>query len=99
MLYFVGLGLGSVEDITVKGLRIVKNAKRVYLEAYTSILTVGKAELVCALVCLGLSSAIPHQVQIYFHKFDDKTTALWRAFVTFLKLEFAARPYIISFIT
>ena len=46
MLYFIGLGLGDVEDITVKGLRIVKSAKRVYLEAYTSILTVGKKELV-----------------------------------------------------
>lgn len=45
MLYFIGLGLGDVEDITVKGLRIVKSAKRVYLEAYTSILTVGKKEL------------------------------------------------------
>eukprot|EP00794_Sanderia_malayensis_P008039 gene8039-8901_t len=45
MLYFVGLGLGSVDDITVKGLRIVKSAKRVYLEAYTSILTVGKDDL------------------------------------------------------
>ncbi|XP_071799508.1 diphthine methyl ester synthase-like [Asterias amurensis] len=42
MLYFVGLGLGDAKDITVKGLEVVRGAKRVYLEAYTSILTVGK---------------------------------------------------------
>ena len=46
MFYLIGLGLGDAEDITVKGLKIVKNAKRVYLEAYTSILTVGKEALV-----------------------------------------------------
>ena len=46
MLYLVGLGLGDAKDITVRGLEIVKRAARVYLEAYTSILTVGKDELV-----------------------------------------------------
>lgn len=46
MLYLVGLGLGDAKDITVKGLEAVKRAKRVYLEAYTSILTVGKDALV-----------------------------------------------------
>ncbi|ELU18276.1 hypothetical protein CAPTEDRAFT_166705 [Capitella teleta] len=45
MLYFIGLGLGDAEDITLKGLKIVKNASRVYLEAYTSILGVGKDAL------------------------------------------------------
>ncbi|XP_023235534.1 diphthine methyl ester synthase-like [Centruroides sculpturatus] len=45
MLFLVGLGLGNAEDITIKGLEIVKKADRVYLEAYTSILTVGKEEL------------------------------------------------------
>jgi diphthine synthase len=45
MLFFCGLGLGDAEDITVKGLKIVKEAKIVYLESYTSILTVGKEEL------------------------------------------------------
>lgn len=39
MLYFVGLGLGDAKDITVKGLEIVRKCSRVYLEAYTSILT------------------------------------------------------------
>lgn len=38
MLYLVGLGLSDARDITVRGLEIVKQCKRVYLEAYTSIL-------------------------------------------------------------
>ncbi|KAL1460602.1 hypothetical protein WDU94_012574 [Cyamophila willieti] len=38
MFYIIGLGLGDVKDITVKGLEIVKKCSRVYLEAYTSIL-------------------------------------------------------------
>ncbi|KAJ4448300.1 diphthine synthase [Periplaneta americana] len=42
MFYIIGLGLGDAKDITVKGLEIVRKAERVYLEAYTSILTVGK---------------------------------------------------------
>ena len=46
MLYLVGLGLADETDITVKGLEIVKRAERVYLEAYTSILLVGKEKLV-----------------------------------------------------
>lgn len=50
MFYLIGLGLGDVDDITVKGLRIVKAAKRVYLEAYTSILTVDKQQLVRDLI-------------------------------------------------
>ncbi|XP_014899248.1 diphthine methyl ester synthase [Poecilia latipinna] len=45
MLYLIGLGLGDATDITVKGLRAVKSCSRVYLEAYTSILTVGKEAL------------------------------------------------------
>ena len=46
MLYLVGLGLGDAKDITVRGLEIVKKAEKVYLESYTSILTVGKEALV-----------------------------------------------------
>jgi diphthamide biosynthesis methyltransferase len=47
MLYLIGLGLSDETDITVKGLEIVRKASRVYLEAYTSILLVDKAILVC----------------------------------------------------
>ena len=46
MLYLIGLGLGDAKDITVKGLEIVKQADRVYLEAYTSLLTIDKEQLV-----------------------------------------------------
>jgi diphthine methyl ester synthase len=46
MLYLVGLGLTDETDITVKGLQIVKQADRVYLEAYTSVLLVGREKLV-----------------------------------------------------
>ncbi|KAI8635945.1 diphthine synthase [Parasitella parasitica] len=45
MLYVVGLGLGDEKDITVAGLEAVKSSERIYLEAYTSILTVGKEKL------------------------------------------------------
>lgn len=46
MFYLIGLGLGDPKDITVKGLEIIKKCQRVYLEAYTSILTCGQAALV-----------------------------------------------------
>ncbi|XP_019479365.1 PREDICTED: diphthine methyl ester synthase [Hipposideros armiger] len=45
MLYLIGLGLGDAKDITVKGLEAVRRCSRVYLEAYTSVLTVGKEVL------------------------------------------------------
>eukprot|EP00127_Corallochytrium_limacisporum_P004930 Clim_evm4s195 gene=Clim_evmTU4s195 len=41
VLYFIGLGLGNEQDITVRGLEIVKSADKVFLEAYTSILARG----------------------------------------------------------
>lgn len=46
MLYLIGLGLSDETDITIKGLKIVQKASRVYLEAYTSILLVDKDVLV-----------------------------------------------------
>uniref|UniRef100_A0AAG5CS60 diphthine methyl ester synthase n=1 Tax=Anopheles atroparvus TaxID=41427 RepID=A0AAG5CS60_ANOAO len=45
MFYIIGLGLGDPEDITVKGLSIIKQCERVYLESYTSILCCGKEKL------------------------------------------------------
>uniref|UniRef100_A0A8R1TKY9 GPI alpha-1,4-mannosyltransferase I, catalytic subunit n=2 Tax=Onchocerca TaxID=6281 RepID=A0A8R1TKY9_ONCVO len=41
MLYLIGLGLGNVDDITVKGMAIVQKCSRVYLETYTSIMSFG----------------------------------------------------------
>lgn len=46
MFYVIGLGLGDAKDVTVKGLEIIRKCDRVYLEAYTSILTVGQEILV-----------------------------------------------------
>lgn len=45
MLYLIGLGLSDPEDISVKGLNIVKNVAEVYLEHYTSILGCDITEL------------------------------------------------------
>jgi diphthine synthase len=45
VFYIIGLGLGSEKDISVRGLEAVKGCSRVYLEAYTSILTVGAEAL------------------------------------------------------
>lgn len=41
MFYVIGLGLGDAKDVTVKGLEIIKKCDRVYLESYTSMLSVG----------------------------------------------------------
>ncbi|XP_053673241.1 diphthine methyl ester synthase [Anopheles nili] len=45
MFYIIGLGLGDPEDITVKGLNVIKQCDRVYLESYTSILCCGQEKL------------------------------------------------------
>ncbi|XP_014486845.1 PREDICTED: diphthine methyl ester synthase [Dinoponera quadriceps] len=45
MFYLIGLGLGDAKDVTVKGLEIIKRCDRVYLESYTSILTVQRETL------------------------------------------------------
>lgn len=50
MFYVIGLGLGDAKDVTVKGLEIIKRCDRVYLEAYTSVLSVGKEKLVSILI-------------------------------------------------
>ncbi|KDP32139.1 hypothetical protein JCGZ_12600 [Jatropha curcas] len=41
MLYIVGLGLGDEKDITIRGLEAVKKCEKVYMEAYTSLLSFG----------------------------------------------------------
>lgn len=45
VLHFVSLGLGDAKDITVRGLEIVKNCERIYLECYTAILSIQAQEL------------------------------------------------------
>ncbi|KAF9618459.1 hypothetical protein IFM89_001182 [Coptis chinensis] len=41
MLYVIGLGLGDERDITLRGLEAVKKCDKVYMEAYTSLLSFG----------------------------------------------------------
>lgn len=45
MFYIIGLGLSDEKDITLRGLEAVRSSTRLYLEAYTSILTVQKERL------------------------------------------------------
>lgn len=45
MITFVGLGLWSVEDISVRGLRAVKDADEVYVEFYTSKISTSVEEM------------------------------------------------------
>ena len=37
-LFFIGLGLGTAKDLTLKGIELMQRAEKVYLESYTSIL-------------------------------------------------------------
>ncbi|KAL5056885.1 hypothetical protein RYX36_028489 [Vicia faba] len=41
MLYIIGLGLGDEKDITLKGLEAIQKCDKVYMEAYTSLLSFG----------------------------------------------------------
>ncbi|CAN1819022.1 Probable diphthine methyl ester synthase [Linum perenne] len=41
MLYIIGLGLGDEKDITLRGLEAVKKCDKVFVEAYTSLLSFG----------------------------------------------------------
>ncbi|KAI0567407.1 Diphthine synthase [Gracilaria domingensis] len=44
-LHIIGLGLGDEKDITLRGLELIKSASQVFLEAYTSILSVSAQQL------------------------------------------------------
>ena len=39
-LYFIGLGLSDEKDVSVKGLEIIKQSERIFLESYTSLLNI-----------------------------------------------------------
>jgi len=45
VLYVIGLGLGDEKDVTVRGLEAIKSSSLVYLESYTSILSIDKEKL------------------------------------------------------
>jgi diphthine synthase len=44
-LYIIGIGLNDEKDITVRGLEIVKQAQKVFLESYTSVMQVPPGRL------------------------------------------------------
>ena len=44
-LYIIGLGLGDEQDITLRGLKIIKECGEVWLESYTSVLGCPKEKL------------------------------------------------------
>ena len=48
VLHLIGVGLGDDQDITLKGLNALKRCSKIYLEAYTSVLTVPKEQLEAA---------------------------------------------------
>jgi diphthine synthase len=45
VLYVIGLGLGDEKDVTIRGLEAIKSSDKVFLECYTSILSVDKNKL------------------------------------------------------
>lgn len=58
MLFIIGIGLCDEQDITVRGLAVVRKCKRIFLEAYTSILLVDKEKLVRANKPIIVSSVL-----------------------------------------
>ena len=59
VFWLVGLGLGDEEDITLRGLNVVRKCETVYLEAYTSILTVGRERLEVPRIRPRLAAVVP----------------------------------------
>lgn len=45
VFYIIGLGLGSPQDISMKGLKAIRSCKEVYLEYYTSVMSTTNKEL------------------------------------------------------
>ncbi len=45
MFFIIGLGLGDVEDISVKAMKAIKTCKEVYLEYYTSVMSTSNKDL------------------------------------------------------
>jgi diphthine synthase len=45
VFYVIGLGLSDAKDVSCRGLEVIKNCKKVFLEAYTSVLLCPTADL------------------------------------------------------
>ena len=67
MLFIVGLGLGDEKDITLRGLEAVKKCEKVYIEAYTSLLSFGlSSDGLSTLVCFLTSFLSPYLLFFLF---------------------------------
>lgn len=66
MLYIIGLGLGDEKDITIRGLEAVKKCQKVFMEAYTSLLSFGlSSHGLSTLVFLFLFLFSKYHIYIY----------------------------------
>lgn len=61
-MYIIGLGLGDERDITLRGLEAVKKCSKVFIEAYTSLLSFG-------LSSNGLSTLVFFFFQLFLFSF------------------------------
>lgn len=68
MFYIIGLGLGDCKDVTVKGLDIIKKCDKIFLEAYTSILTCGTEALVSKVLRYELYKNYSHLQEEFYGK-------------------------------
>lgn len=70
MLYIIGLGLGDEKDITLRGLEAVKRCTKVYIEAYTSLLSFGLASdglsSLVSSILFALISFASYQIDLFW---------------------------------
>lgn len=72
MLYIIGLGLGDERDITLRGLEAIKKCEKVYIEAYTSLLSFGiSSNGLCTLESLYGKSVTLADREMVEEKADD----------------------------
>ena len=84
MLYIIGLGLGDEKDITLRGLEAIKICDKVYIEAYTSLLSFGIASD-------GLSKLVQLQYLSLFRLSSFIKSFLWFSF--FVALNYSRKNY------
>ncbi|KAI3991906.1 hypothetical protein MKX01_012851 [Papaver californicum] len=85
MLYVIGLGLGDEKDITLKGLEAVKICDKVYIEAYTSLLSFGlSSNGLSSLEELYGKSLIVADIEMVEEKADDILSEARESNVAFL---------------
>ena len=80
VLYLIGLGLGSPDDITVRGLNVIQQSHSVYLEQYTSVLPFSITELEavykCRLIAADRQTIESRNEQLLADAFDKTVSVL-----------------------